>query len=325
MSESGAAVTLTARSIKMSINSDLTDTGVSEVGLPNKGFTSTEEQGAAAPRVWDHKLPFLAQEVIDKGYDLPLPYGIGLTFADVEQEQILTDLSVGINGSEIIPIDFAAFENAFSHSNSISIKADAWLFPFMNVYAMLGKVDGDAPIDVLIDGNGFLDALGIDCMGLPPSPLCALLQDEIFTLPVQAKFEGNTYGIGTTLAGGWNNWFVAIPLNWTYADMIGSKTDGVSYTATPRAGYVFNLGRRGSLAVFAGGNYLDSDLTVDGLAIAPGDFLEFDYIIDQENKDKWNAVVGFNWDINRRLSWSAEYNGFTGSRDAFISSLVWKY
>ena len=51
----------------------------------------------------------------------------------------------------------------------------------------------------------------------------------------------------------------------------------------------------------------------------------FDYIIDQENKDKWNALLGFNWDINKRLSWSAEYNGFIGSRDAFISSLSWKY
>ena len=50
----------------------------------------------------------------------------------------------------------------------------------------------------------------------------------------------------------------------------------------------------------------------------------FDYIIDQEDKDKWNALLGLNWDINKRLSWSAEYNGFTGSRDASISSLSWK-
>jgi len=64
---------------------------------------------------------------------------------------------------------------------------------------------------------------------------------------------------------------------------------------------------------------------VDGLATAPGTDLTFDYIIDQKNKDEWNVVVGFNWDINRNLSWLLEYDGFTGSRTAWISSLVWRY
>ena len=53
--------------------------------------------------------------------------------------------------------------------------------------------------------------------------------------------------------------------------------------------------------------------------------MTFDYLIDQQNKDSWNAVLGFNWDINRNLSWSLEYNGFVGSRTAWISSLVWRY
>jgi len=323
--DSGAAITATARLVRTSVNHDLTDTGVSELSFPNTGFLSADEQPADAPRIWDHKLPFLAQQVIDKGYDLPLPYGVGFTYADVDQEQLLSSMKVGINGSPIIPIDFVDFENARSQSNSFSVKADAWLFPFMNVFAMIGHVDGNAPVDVLVDGNGFLDELDINCSTLPPNPLCPLLEDQLITLPINASFEGNTYGIGTILAAGWNGWFVAIPLNWTYADMVGSETDGVNFTATPRGGYVFKLGRNGNLSTFFGGNYLDSELTVDGLATAPGTDLIFDYIIDQENKDKWNAVIGFNWDINKRLSWSAEYNGFIGSRDSYITSLVWKY
>ena len=57
----------------------------------------------------------------------------------------------------------------------------------------------------------------------------------------------------------------------------------------------------------------------------PDGLLEIDYIIDQKNKDSWNALLGFNWDINKRLSWSLEYDGFIGSRDAFITSFSWKY
>jgi len=323
--EKGTVASATARLVRTKINLDLTDTGLTDISIPNTGFEGSEEPSEDAPRTWTRHLPFMAQKVIDKGYNLPLPYGIGVTYADVDQEQLLSSLEVGINGRDRRLVDFVEFENARSLSQSTSLKLDAWLFPFMNVYAMFGRVDGHAPVDVIVDGNGFLAALEVDCDRPPPSPLCSLLQDNFYTLPIDANFEGNTYGIGMTLAGGWKGWFVTVPVNWTYADMVGSETSGINFTATPRGGRLFNLGRAGSIAVFAGGNYLNSDLTVDGLATAPGTDLTFDYIIDQKNKDEWNVVVGFNWDINRNLSWSLEYDGFTGSRTAWISSLVWRY
>jgi len=183
VSDAGVSLAATARLIKTSINEDLTDTGVSEVSFPNSGFTSTDQQGEAAPRIWDHKLPFLAQKVIDKGYDLPLPYGIGFTYANVDQLQLLTELQVGINGREIIPFEFVSFDRAQSISNSYNLKADAWILPFMNVFVMLGKVDGSAPLDIVLDGNGMLDHLDITCGGLLPSPLCELLEDKDFALP----------------------------------------------------------------------------------------------------------------------------------------------
>ena len=325
-SDTGAAFAATARVIKTSVNEDLTDTGLSAVSFPNTGFETVGEQGEGAPRVWEHRLPFLAQKVIDKGYDLPLPYGIGFTYANVDQLQILDELQVGINGRDIIPFDFVSFENARSFSNSYSLKADAWVLPFMNVYVMLGKVDGHAELDIDLDGNGMLEHLDITCQGLPPSPLCPLLEDKTFTLPlIKADFDGTTYGVGATFAAGWKGWFVALPFNFTYADITSSKTDGINFTVTPRFGKTLNLGRNGNLSLFVGGNYLDSDLTIDGIAESPDGLLSFDYIIDQKNKDKWNALLGFNWDINKRLSWSAEYDGFIGSRDAFITSFSWKF
>lgn len=324
-SDAGASLAATARLIKTSVNEDLTDTGISEVSFPNTGFNSVGEQGEDAPRIWDHKLPFLAQKVIDKGYDLPLPYGVGFTYANVDQAQLLDSLQVGINDREIVPFDFVAFDNAQSESSSYSLKADAWLFPFMNVYIMIGKIDGQAPMDVVLDGNGMLDYLDISCTGFPPNPLCALLEDKTISFPIEANFKGTSYGVGTTLAAGWKGWFVAVPLNYTYADMQGSETDGASFTVTPRFGKTLNLGRNGNLSLFAGGNYLDTDLTVNGYTETGDGLLRFDYIIDQENKDKWNALIGFNWDINKRLSWSAEYDGFIGSRNAFITSINWRF
>jgi hypothetical protein len=327
VSETGAALVVTARAINLSVNRDLTDVGVSEVSIPNTGFVSVDEQGEDAPRIWDRRLPFLAQQVVDKGYDLPLTYGIGVTYADVTQDMLLDSLEVGINGNEEEPFDFVSFENAESESDSLNLKLDAWLFPFMNVFVLLGKIDGKAPMDIFLDGNGMLDQLGTDCTPGPgpPNPLCTLLEDETFLLEIEADFKGNTYGLGTVLAGGWSNWFVTIPLSVTYADMDGKDTEGLAYTATPRGGRVLNLGRKGNLALFVGGNYLRTDLTVRGTETTPDGLLEIDYTIDQENEDEWAALLGFNWDINRRFSWAAEYNGFVGSREAFITSVVWRY
>jgi len=171
VADSGSALTATARLIRLSVNTDLTDTGVSEVSVPMTGFATPEEQKEDAPRNCGRRLPFLAQKVIDEGYDLPLPYGTGLTYADVEQDQLFSSLEVGINGKDRRPVDFVDFENARSFSQSTSLKFDAWLFPFMNVYAMIGKLDGNALVDVVVDGDSFLEALEVDCSRLPPSPL----------------------------------------------------------------------------------------------------------------------------------------------------------
>jgi len=326
--ETGVAVKATARFVNITVNEDLTDTGVSSVSLPNTGFSVGDRQGEDAPRVWDYKLPFMAQKVVDMGYDLPLPYGIGIIYAKVDQDQLIDNLRAGINGREKEPFEFVSFTNASSDSDTLQLKLDAWLFPFMNVFAMLGKVDGNAPVDIDLDGNGMLDHLGITCGGIPPNPnpLCPLLQDKTFTLPtINASFSGNIYGIGMVLAGGWNNWFVTIPFNFTYADMDGNDTEGLAYTVTPRFGRVLNLGSRGNLALFAGGNWLKTELTVEGQVSTPDGLIVIDYTIDQSNKDRWNLLLGYNWDINKRWSWSLEYNGFIGSREAFITSVTWRF
>lgn len=325
MSDSGVALTMSVRLVKLAVNDDLTDTGVSEVGIPNTGFTSVDNQGDEAPRVWNYSLPFMAQAVIDEGYDLPLPYGVGVTYANVTQDMFLNGLQVGINGADKEPFDFVSFDNAQAKNDTLQLKFDTWLFPFMNVFALLGKIDGEAPLDVILDGNESLEHLGIDCSAPGPTPpLCNRLQDQEVTLSIVAPFSGNTYGLGMTLAGGWSNWFVAIPVALTYADMDGTQTDGTALSVTPRFGRAFNLGRKGNLSIFAGGNYLEADLTVDGQVSTPDGLLTIDYTVEQQNADRWNTLLGFNWDFNKHISLAAEYNGFTGSREAFITSIVWR-
>jgi hypothetical protein len=323
--ESGTSIAATARLVSLRVNRDLTDTGLSEIGIPNIGFDIDDGREETERRWWDHKMPFMAQKVIDMGYDLPLPYGLKISYVNVDQDQLLDNLYVGFNGSEKVFLDWVAFENASSQNDTVQAIFDTWLLPFMNVFGIVGKIDGNAPMDVLIDGNGFLGQLGVDCSRPGNVVICNLLQDKEFTLPINANFEGNNYGIGINLAGGWNGFFATLPITYVYADMDGSDTDGAVISASPRFGKVFSLKNRGNLALYVGGSYLDSDLTVDGTFTVPGTEFDIDYIIDQKNKDKWTAVVGANWDISKNWAIQAEYNGFVGSRETWLGSLTWRF
>ena len=325
LAEKGAGAVLTTRVVKPRVNEDLTDTGLSEVRVPNTGFDNRGEQTEKAPRRWDRPLPFLAQRVIDLGYDLPLPFGVRLNYAGVDQDVFLGELEVGFNGGPKEPYDWVSFENARAETDSVQLILDAWLLPFMNVSLLVGELEGEAPMDIFLEGNGMLEQLGEDCSRPGFNPLCRLLGDRTFQLEIEAPFSGTSYGVGMMFAGGWQDYFVTIPFNFTYADMDTTETSGLAYTVTPRVGRSFKLGRAGTISAFFGGNYLKAELEVDGSVDVPGVDLSIDYTIDQKNADRWNGVIGANWDISKRWAWTAEYNGIWGSREAFITSINYRF
>lgn len=332
----GAAVTASAGVARVSVNRDLTNDGVSDLSLPNKNFVRPGEQQENPPRVWPYRLPFLAQKVVDQGYDLPIPYGFGVSGVTVEQDILIEDLSVSFDDpSDLTTYEFVSFDNTFTDLTSMQLKADAWLFPFLNVFALLGKVNGDVTSDIALDGNSLLDQLGSDCGRLIPPLECILLRDKNLVLPIRVDVDTTTYGVGAVLAGGWKGFFAVIPITSTYTTAKQSVTDGNTLTITPRVGRNFNLGNKGNLSLYVGGNHMDSDLEVTGnfdlaelLDLVGSEqedaTLPLYYGIKQNNKDKWNLVTGFNWEFSRHVSWSLEYNGYIGSREAWITSLSFR-
>jgi len=326
ISDSGASIAATARVAKVSVNSDLTDTGLSEVSLPNIGFGIEDEREPAEQRTWDRKLPFMAQKVIDMGYDLPLPYGVKLLYSDIGQDQILENLQVGFSGGEKEPFEWVAFENARSESKTWQLIGDLWLLPFLNLFAFVGDVEGDAPMNVILEGNGMLEQMGIDCRRPGNVVVCRLLQDQLIDLPINADFSGTNYGVGFNLAGGWKGFFFTLPVSFSWIDMDTTDVEGGSViSASPRVGRLFKLGSAGNLGVYVGASYLDSDLTAHGSLAIPETDITIDYTIDQSNKDKWAGIVGANWDINSRWSLMVEYNGFFGSRESLFASVGWRF
>lgn len=110
------------------------------------------------PMVYDRTLPFFAQQAVDRGFSLPLPYGLSGLLVNNRQLQSITDLSVAVTkgpppppGSPLVPLPFVTLENVISDTDAGQIKLDAWILPNLNVFGTFGKVNGSANLDVVVD------------------------------------------------------------------------------------------------------------------------------------------------------------------------------
>ncbi len=295
--------------------------------------TLTDEQ-KSNNRVWPHKLPFLAQMVIDKGFDLPNPYGVAGIYAYVKQDVDLSDLRIGLNtsgGDTQVP--FVTFQNVDTTNQSVQVKLDAWLFPFLNVFAMVGKIDGSTTVPINIPGQETLDALlptlGALCSRPADFPGRPALCDKDIVILDKTEYSGNSYRAGFILPIGWGNYFIAIPISYVYSDLSNADSSIKVFQASLRGGYHWAPSKGQMFTVYGGATYLDSEQDVSGSVRAtdpdlPGGGIDIGYTIHQTPADKVNYLVGFNWTITRRWWLQAEV-GFGGQREDLISSINYRW
>ena len=149
---------------------------------------------------------------------------------------------------------------------------------------------------------------------------------------VKPNFKGETFTAGFTLATGWEKMFVAIPASYSWTNLDDGK-EAEALTVSPRIGVTSSVGSWGEISTYMGATYLDSSNTVTGVFTFDtsdsgvpelGDTATIDFEIDQSNADKWNYLIGFNWNISKTWSAMAEA-GFGGSRSNFIASFNYRF
>jgi len=277
--------------------------------------------------IWPRTLPFFAQNVLDLGFELPKTFGFAVIPNGIKQDLILKDLKVGINGSDMVDMDFVKFGTATADNTNIQIKADVWLFPFLNLYATYGKMHGSASTPIAIKGQDLVEFIGGSCDGLLSPKIC---EQNISSIAVPV-YEGSNISLGFTLAMGWDRFFVALPVTYIITDLNILEDDVKAFQVSPRIGISSDAGDWGTISTFIGLTYLNAELDVAGklsfdTSELPGenDTTELDFIINQENADKMNYLIGFNWDVTKTWSLHSEA-GFGGSRESFIASATYRF
>lgn len=273
--------------------------------------------------IWGRRLPFLAQQVIELGFELPNPYGVAVIPAWIEQDLILDNLEISVDGGAQREIDFVDFGTPSVRNTTAQLKLDAWILPFLGLYATVGTLDGDGTIPVSISGADLFPGL---CGITPNAPIC----NDTLSAVAEPKYHGDNISLGMNLAMGWKEFFVTLPITYAWTDVNIIDTTVTALNISPRIGVTGEVGNNGMIAAFIGATYLDAEVDLSGQVSfdtpggPSGDVTTIDYTIRQRNKDKWNYLLGFNWDINKSWSLTAEA-GFGGSRSNFIGGATFRF
>lgn len=205
-----------------------------EVGKKNQELADSLKQSE-----YPYALPIWGEQATKAGFDLPYSAGISAQYFGQRSDLIIENLLVGFNHGEMYDCDeIIRFDKAKSRSDGLSLRPDVWVFPFLNVYAILGR--SSASTDV---GWG---------LWLPDS---AGNEQMVFRQDTKVEFDATTYGFGLTPTIGVGGGFLALDMNVTWTDVPQLDKPAFAFVFGPRLGKSFKLKKPGSAATLWVGGF----------------------------------------------------------------------
>lgn len=224
------------------------------------------------------------------------PWGIGIDYYTMDQDYKIQSLQFDLPGVGIGDPSLIGVRNELSH---FDLKFDVWVTPFLNVFALIGRVDADT----------YVDFSKLPVAGLPVS---------LGTLPV--AYDGTVYGGGFNLFYGADRWFAALNNTWTDASLSGDFDSSVqTFTSQPRFGVIFN-----SSTVWLGAMYLDTEEKHSGIIALPIPGIPpVPFSVDLTSMKAWNYAIGFGHAFGPKAHFSLEI-GF-GDRDHTLANFTYRF
>ncbi len=220
------------------------------------------------------------------GQQLPAPFGVGLTLYSQQQDYRLQRLELGIDG-----IDPALTEGlpVVNRTDSFHLKLDRWVLPFLNLYAIGGRLETTTTVSL----NGI--EIGL------PFPLNDL----------RIANDGWMWGGGFTLAVGGRGWFASVSTTYTSADLEVTNGTVEALVVTPKLGMTVDRG-----AVWIGAMYQDAEERHRGTYKIPfvGE-VPFDVVLGEASE--WSGLLGATAGLGEHFVLVLE-GGFGPRRSALI-------
>ena len=249
------------------------------VGKKNAALADSLKHSA-----YPYALPIWGEKATKRGYSLPYSAGVSLQYFGQRSDLVIENLMVGFNHGPLHDLDqIVRFDKAKSRSDGISLRPDVWLFPFLNVYAILGRSAASTEV-----GYG---------IWLPDS---SGHEQQVTHLGTKVDFTANTFGFGLTptigVGGGW----LALDMNFTWTDVPQLDQPAQAFVFDPRAGKSFRLRNPDENINFWVGGFRFAINTGTSGSIPLGDALPIDQWQSSVNQglaavEKLNADIDAWW------------------------------
>jgi hypothetical protein len=277
------------------------------------GGALAEEETAPEPH-WSG-LPIWGAEAEARGYQVPLPFGIGVTAYSARQPVNIKDLQLGRNGNAPVSVkNFLQIDQVDTSQQNMSVKFDALIFPFLDVYGIAGYTKGTT--------KGLIQ--------VPADPILGIIEPR--QLQLNAAFSGPTYGAGVTLQGGtkvsdWRDLTAIVVADWNRTktnlsfenEALIAETKPVATVFSARVGLHGTVGNSMGAAIWTGAMHQSIQQTVAG-SVANTDL---QFIVVQSPTQPWNTLLGGLLEFGKHGYVLLEA-GF-GDRTSILASAVYRF
>lgn len=186
---------------------------------------------------YPYSLPILGDKAAGAGFELPYSAGVSAQYFWQQSDLIIENMMVGFNNGEMYNVDeVVRFNKAVATASAVTVRPDIWLFPFLNLYGILGKSQASTEIGFglwLPDGdNNFT---------------------EVMTANTLVEFNATTFGLGMTPTIGIGGGFMALDMNVAWTDVPQLSKPAKTFIFGPRFGKNFRLENNKAVTVWVGG------------------------------------------------------------------------
>jgi hypothetical protein len=177
-----------------------------------------------------------------------------------ESDFIIENLKVGFNNGPMYDLDgLVRFDKAVATASALTVRPDIWLFPFLSVYAILGRSQASTDVGF---GVWIPDSNNVD--------------QKIFSAESKVDFKATTVGFGMTPTIGMAGGFLALDMNVAWSDVPQLDKPAMTFVFGPRCGKNFKLkDPKKTIAVWVGGFRVKLNSATSG-SIALSDVLPVD-------------------------------------------------
>jgi hypothetical protein len=258
--------------------------------------------GVSLAEEYQRALPLYAQEAIDAGAILPLPYGVSLFYNRIEDDTEIDNLRrASTSGPDSLGLIDIKFGDSSSTTDVLGARFDAWLLPILNVYVVGGYMEGTSDTDVILTTQ------------FPPREI---------VLETSESYYGTNIGVGMTLVYAWGQWVASLDMNYAETDLNLADSDIKSVMVAPRFGYMTAIG--GTPSTFmVGATYMDIEQTLTVKELIPGTNQELVLLMDIEGKHPWNMTLTGSFELSRHWSFVTEV-GFA-QRKSLLANLTYRF